>query len=452
MGFRKDFMWGVGSASYQIEGGAFEDGKGPSIWDTFTHEGGHVKEDDTGDVACDFYHRYEEDAALIAGLGSVTYRFSISWPRIIPDGDGEVNQKGIDFYKRVIDSLLARGVTPCIILFHWDLPQALEDRGGWTNPESPMWFKRYTEVCAKAFGDKCKLFFTFNEPQCFIGEGYYHGSNAPGKKLPMADNMVMVHNVLLAHGLAVMALRDIIPDVKVGYAPTTGGTAPITDSPADVDAARQALFKIDEDWWMWNVPLFSDPVMLGHYPEEDPFFKKYCEFLPQNYMEDMKIICQPLDYYGQNIYYSHLWKMGDDGKPEYVKKPTGYAKSLIGWPTTPQSLYWAPKFLYERYNTPIIITENGIACHDAISLDGKVHDPNRVDYIHRYLLELRRAVDDGVDIAGYLHWSFTDNFEWCSGYTDRFGMVYVDYPTQKRIPKDSYYFYKTVVESNGENL
>ena len=452
MGFSKDFMWGAGSASYQVEGAAFEDGKGPSIWDTFTHEGGHVREDDTGDVACDFYHRYEEDADLLAGLGRVTYRFSVCWSRILPKGTGEVNQKGIDFYKRLIDALLSRGVTPCCVLFHWDLPQALEDRGGWTNPESPKWFEEYTKICAREFGGKCKLFFTFNEPQCFIGEGYFHGSNAPGKKLPMADNMVMVHNVLKAHGLAVMALREIVPDAKVGYAPTTGGTCPITDSPEDIEVARWALFKIDEDWWMWNVPLFSDPVMLGHYPEEDPFFKKYAHCFPANYQDDMKIICQPLDYYGQNIYYSHLWKMGDDGKPEYVKKPTGYAKSLIGWPTTPQSLYYAPKFLYERYKTPIIITENGIACHDAISLDGEVHDPNRVDYIHRYLLEMKRAIDDGVDIVGYLHWSFTDNFEWCSGYTDRFGMVYVDYATQKRIPKDSYYFYKKVVETNGECL
>lgn len=452
MGFSKDFLWGVASAAYQIEGAADEDGKGQSIWDVFTHEGGHVREDDNGDVACDHYHRYKEDVALMAELGARTYRFSISWSRVIPKGIGEVNPKGIEFYNNLIDELLSKGIEPCIVLFHWDLPQALEEKGGWLNPESVDWFVYYTEVCAKAFGDRCKIFYTFNEPQCFIGEGYFHGSQAPQRHYTMKECMPILHYVMLAHGKAVIKLRELIPDVKVGYAPTSAGCVPITDDEKDVEAARQSFFKIDADWWMWNVPLFSDPVMLGRYPTEDPFVAENMKYLPDTWEEDLKIMNQPLDFYGQNLYYGHLWKMGDDGNPEWVKKPKGYDRSMNTWPITPRVMYYAPKFLYERYKTPIVITENGMACHDLVSLDGKVHDPNRIDYTHRYLRELRRANDDGIEIAGYYHWSFTDNFEWCSGYSDRFGLVYVNFITQERTPKDSFYWYKGIIAENGENL
>ncbi len=454
MSFKKDFSWGVASAAYQIEGAAFEDGKGPSIWDVYSHIPGKIKEEHNGDVACDHYHRYKEDVQLMSELGEgFVYRFSISWPRILPDGIGEVNQKGIDFYNNLIDELLAKGITPCIVLFHWDYPLALYNKGGWLNSESSEWFRYYTEVCAKAFGDRCKMWMTFNEPQCFLGEGHKNGSTAPGIKMSTGDVIRMGHNVMLSHGKAVMEIRKHVKDSIVGYAPSCDVCAPDTDRPEDVEAARARYFSFDEEWWMWSVTLWSDPVMLGRYPEEDPIFqRKFKGELPEGYQDDMKIICQPLDFYGQNIYTASHWVSDGKGGAQWTRLPTGYAKTTNGWPVTPEALYWGPKFLYERYKTPIIITENGMACHDTVSVDGKVHDPNRIDYITRYLRALKKCAEDGADIAGYWYWALLDNFEWGGGFTERFGLVYMDYSNLERIKKDSFDFYRDVMATNGENI
>lgn len=452
MSFRKDFIWGTGTSSFQVEGAAYEDGRGLSIWDTFCTDTGIIREGHTGEIACDHYHRYREDVALMKELGVKSYRFSISWTRILPNGIGEVNQKGIDFYNNLINCLLENGITPCITLFHWDYPLALQRLGAWSNPESSEWFRNYADIVSRAFGDRVKLFVPFNEPQCFLGMGYYEGYNAPGMKSTKREFMHMLHNTLIAHGKAVMAIRANVPDAIIGYAPTCGVNIPVSDSEADVEAARAEYFSVHEDNPVWNVALWSDPIMLGHYPEDEEGFKALRKYLPEGYEKDFETIHQPLDFYGQNIYNGSLWKADENGKAQWVPNPVGHGETAVGWPVTPDALYWGPKFLYERYGKPIIITENGMACHDIISLDGKVHDPNRIDFTHRYLLALKRAAEDGVDVMGYYYWSIMDNFEWGSGYSKRFGLVYIDYPTQERHKKDSFYWYKDVIAENGENL
>ena len=451
MGFCKDFVWGTATAAFQVEGAAQEDGRGLSVWDVYTKEPGKIIDGYNADVSCDHYHRLEEDVRLMAELGLKGYRFSISWTRILPAGTGEINEKGIDFYNKLIDLLLAHNITPYMTLFHWDYPYELEKKGAWLNPDSPKWFSDYAAIVAKAFGDRVKNFITYNEPQCFIGSGYTHGEHAPGKKLPMRDIIPMIHNALIGHGLAVQEIRRHAPDAKVGYAPTFTHSIPLTDSPEDIEAARRTTFDVDPHGFTWNAAWFSDPVMLGQYPEDSQAFPVMKQYLPGSWREDLKIICQPLDYYGQNIYNGPVVKAGKNG-PEYVSRKAGSPKTAFNWPITPEVLYWGPKFLFERYKKPIIIMENGMSCHDAVSLDGQVHDPNRIDFTHRYLRELRRAADDGIDIAGYMHWSFMDNFEWAHGYKERFGLVFVDFETLERTPKDSYYWYKDVIATNGDNL
>lgn len=453
MGFRKDFIWGAATAAYQIEGAAQEDGRGMSVWDRFSHEPGHVLFGHTGDVACDHYHRYKEDVALMRELGIRNYRFSIAWTRLLPGGMGAVNPKGVDFYNRLIDELLEHEIRPFVTLFHWDYPVALQARGGWENADSPKWFEEYAALCARLFGDRVKDFITLNEPQCFIGVGMEEGRHAPGLRLGASQTIPMSHHVLKAHGLAVRALRALSPGCRVGYAPCGVPCIPQSESEADVCAARTAYFDVpvNEKTWAKNVAWWSDPVMLGRYPERAlPAFEKH---LPHGWEGDMETICQPLDYYGQNIYNGRLIRAAqNECGYEEIPQPVGFPKTAIQWPITPEALYWGPKFLYERYRTPILITENGLSCHDAVSLDGKVHDPNREDFMHRYLLAYRRAAEENVDAAGYFAWSFMDNYEWAHGYNERFGLVYVDYTTQERIVKDSALWYRRVMETNGEGI
>ncbi len=452
MSFPKDFLWGAATASYQIEGAAHEGGKGDSVWDRFSHEPGKTFGGHTGDVACDHYHRFREDVALMAELGIRNYRFSVSWPRVLPNGVGEVNEEGVAFYNRLIDALLEKGIRPFMTLFHWDYPSALQARGAWENPDSPRWFEEYVSLCARRFGDRVKDFITFNEPQCFIGLGYGSGAHAPGLRLPVSSTVPIAHNVLKAHGLAVRALRALVPGCRVGYAPCGDPCVPATESQADIDAARKAYFSVRTDeGWLWNIAWWSDAPMLGQYPAKP--LETLGRWLPANWQDDLAVIHQPLDYYCQNIYNGRIIRAADNAQGfELVERAPGTPKTATNWFVTPEALYWGPRFLYERYRTPFLITENGMACHDAISLDGKVHDPNRQDFLNRYLRAYRRAGEEGVDIRGYFQWSFLDNYEWNSGYAERFGMVYVDYETQRRVVKDSALWYKTVMESNGENI
>ncbi len=450
--FQKDFVWGVASSAYQIEGTDSQDGRGKNIWDTFAEQG-RIYENQNADIACDHIHRYKEDFALMRLLGVKAYRFSVSWARIMPEGTGRVNEKAIALYRDMILEMKKNGIEPYVTMYHWEFPQALQDRGGWLNEEVIEWFGEYARVVAENFSDIAKYFITLNEPQCFVGLGHLSGVHAPGLKLDPKDVFQISHNALRAHGLAVKKLREFAKQpIKVGYAPTCGVAYPYTDSPEDIEAARSIYFGFDQPIsnWTWNVAWFSDPVFLGKYPQEA--LEKYKEYLPAITEEDMELIHQPLDFMGQNIYNGYYIRAGKDGKPEYVDRGPGFPKTSTNWPVTPECLYWGVKFIYERYHMPIYITENGMACHDQISADGRVHDSNRIDFLDKYLSCIQKAVDEGVDVQGYFLWTFLDNFEWDKGYSERFGLVYVDYRTQKRIVKDSAYWYQRVMETNGMNL
>ncbi|MHC1786882.1 MAG: GH1 family beta-glucosidase [Christensenellales bacterium] len=453
MGFRRDFIWGAATAAYQIEGAAREDGKGLSVWDRFSHTPGKVYEGHTGDIACDHYHRLTEDLDLMAELGLRSYRFSVSWPRLLPEGGGAVNEGGIAFYDRLIDGLLKRGIRPFMTLFHWDYPLALFERGGWENPDSPSWFEAFSELCGRRFGDRVKDFIPLNEPQCFIGLGHVSGVHAPGLKVPLSAAIPMSHHVLLANGRACRTLREGVRGARLGYAPCCNPAIPLSGSAEDIQAAREAYFCIpeEEERWYWNVSWWSDPVMLGTYPKEG--LARFERHLPRGWEEDLALIRQPLDYYGQNIYQGTLVRSSQNDQGwEPVENAPGVPRTANDWAVTPDCLYWGPRFLYERYKTPILITENGMSGTDAVSLDGQVHDPARENYLHRYLLALRRAAEDGVEVAGYFHWSLLDNFEWSRGYAERFGLVHVDFSTGERIMKDSAFWYRQVMGDNGQSL
>lgn len=445
MGFKETFIWGAAAASYQIEGAAYEDGKGLNIWDTFSHEDNKVYEKHNGDTACDHYHRLDEDLNNMSALGLKGYRFSVNWSRILPDGIGQVNESGIAFYNKLIDGLIQRGIKPCMTLYHWDLPYSLHLKGGWLNDESPKWFAEYAALIKERFGDRVHDFITLNEPQVFLGCGYYIGCHAPGYKLAKPELLRIGHNIMKAHGMAVKALRNG-EECRIGIAGASRPAIPSTDSTADIDAAREQYFLSDYEAFSFSDAYWFDPIIKGKYPE---WVYQYKEInAPHITDEDMVLISQPIDFIGMNIYCGNYIKAGKG----ITQNHPGFAHTANGWPVTPEALYWGPKFFYERYGKPIIITENGLCCNDWVSLDGKVHDENRIDFMHRYLLELKKAAEDKVEIDGYYTWSLIDNFEWAEGYKDRFGIIYVDYQTQERIIKDSGYYYKNIIESNGDNL
>lgn len=454
MGFKKDFIWGTATASYQVEGAAAEDGKGMSIWDAFCKEEGRIYENQNGDVACDQYHRYPEDIKMMKELGISAYRFSVSWARIFPNGTGMVNEKGLEYYDNLVNELLANGITPYMTLYHWDLPYELHKQGGWLNPKMPEIFYEYVAVMAEHFSDRVEYFFTINEPQCVAGLGYLTGNHAPGYQVSKQEFFIIWHNLLKAHGMAVRAIREhAVRPVKIGMAPCSALYYPASDTKADINAARKAMFELqgnDLNDFVWNIAMWCDPVFFGAYPKgaEAYFGNNFLNITKQ----EMELISQPLDFYGQNMYNAVMVRADEQGNPVRVQRPAGFPKTAIQWPVTPECMYWGPKLLYERYQKPFIITENGMSSHDWVSVDGKVHDSNRVDFMHRYLREYKRAADDGVDVSGYFAWSSMDNFEWAYGYSERFGLIYVDYQTLDRTIKDSGYFYRKTIDSNGENL
>ena len=446
----KGFVWGAGASSYQIEGAAREDRKGPSVWDTFCQKAGTIWNNQSGDIACDHYHRYEEDVSLMKQVGLHAYRLSISWPRVLPEGTGALNPKGLAFYDKLIDKLLAAGISPYVTLFHWDYPYELYCRGGWLNRDSSDWFAEYARVVVDKLSDRVKYWITLNEPQCFIGLGHQFGFHAPGDKLEFAQVLTAAHNALLAHGKAVQTIRASSKlESRIGLAPVGIINIPATESSGDVEAARQAMFSVT-DKNCWNNTWWADPVFLGRYPQDG--LELFGVDVPTIEDEDMKTICQPLDFFGVNIYFGQKTRAGRDGQPELVPLPIGHPATAFGFSVSPEALYWGPRFYWERYKLPIIITENGMSNVDWVSLDGRVHDPQRIDFLHRYLLELEKACRDGVELGGYFQWSILDNFEWTQGYRERFGLVYVDYPTQKRTLKYSAYWYREVIASNGAIL
>ena len=451
MSFPKNFAWGTATASYQVEGAAEEDGKGLSVWDMFCRQPGKIAGGQNGNVACDHYHRYKEDVRLMAKLGLNAYRLSVSWPRVIPNGTGKVNAKGLAFYDKLIDELLEKRVQPWVTLFHWDFPYALYCRGGWLNRDSADWFADYTRVVVDKLSDRVSHWMTLNEPQCFLGLGHGNGEHAPGLKLGgFEDVLLATHHALLAHGKGVQVIRaraKLKP--KIGAAPVGMVRIPYSNKPKDIQAARKHMFAIEyKD--CWNNSWFADPMIFGKYPDDG--MRLFDKELPLIKTGDMKTIGQRLDFYGANIYQGDLFAAAKDGRAVRKPFPEGIGMTTMDWNVTPEALYWGPRFYYERYKLPIVITENGMANCDWVHTDGKVHDPQRIDFLRRYLTAYHRAIADGVKAQGYFVWTMTDNFEWQHGYKRRFGIVHVDFATQKRTPKDSAYWYGDVAVSNGETL
>lgn len=450
MEFSKDFVWGGATASYQVEGAAKEGGRGLSIWDVFSHTPGKVLEMHTGDVGCDQYHHVKEDVALMKKIGLQAYRFSISWSRVIPDGTGKVNEEGLRYYDLLVDELLKNGIEPYITLFHWDLPYELYKRGGWLNPDIVEWFGEYVKVVVEHLSDRVTYWITQNEPQCYIGQGYKTGTHAPGLTLPWSEALLAAKHSMMAHGRAVQVIRRCAKkQPKVGYAPCGSVAIPKTNDPSDIEAARLDMFHAYEKS-MHVVGLFTDPVILGTWPEGSK--ELYGDDLPDLTEEEVKLMKQPLDFLGMNNYSGHVVTMGENGCPKSLAKVPGRPQTDMHWDIMPEAIYWCFHFMCERYHLPMYVTENGMANVDFPARDGKVYDYQRIEFTGMYLEQLRKLVSEGYPIKGYFHWSLLDNFEWALGYNRRFGMIYVDYQTGKRTIKESGKWYRRVIETNGVEL
>ncbi|WP_027878487.1 GH1 family beta-glucosidase [Meiothermus cerbereus] len=424
--FPQDFIWGTATSSYQIEGAVSEDGRGLSIWDTFSHTPGKVKGGDNGDVACDHYHRYPEDIALMKELGVNAYRFSLAWPRILPLGRGTVNPKGLDFYSRLVDTLLARGITPWVTLYHWDLPQALEDQGGWPERETAYAFAEYTDVVTRHLGDRVKHWITLNEPWCSAYLGYHIGVHAPGRQ-DLNLSVRASHHLLLAHGLAVPVIRQNVPGAQVGITLNLSPGHPASPDPADVAAARR--FDGFQNRW------YLDPLYGFGYPAD--MLALYSKAPPVQ-GDDLKTIAVPTDFLGINYYSRAVVKNGDLEPYRFQYVRAGEEHTDMDWEVYPEGIYETLVRVGREYRpNAIYITENGAAYPDVMGADGQVHDLERVRYFERHLDLCARAVRHGAPLKGYFAWSLLDNFEWAEGYSKRFGLVYVDFSTQKRTIKDS---------------
>jgi beta-glucosidase len=442
--FPNDFMWGAATASYQIEGAAYEDGRGESVWDRFSHTPGKVLNGDTGDVAADHYHRYREDVALMKDLGLRGYRFSIAWPRILPQGDGPVNEAGLDFYDRLVDELLAANITPFVTLYHWDLPQTLQDRhGGWLSRDNVPLFVNYADVVTRRLGDRVRFWSTFNEPRIFVWLGYIEGTHAPGLKVGWEQGAQAAHHVMLAHGAAFRVMRQNLgPDAQLGIVYAMSPIETTSDDPEVV--ARQQEMDARTNRW------FLDPVLLGEYPEillnTPPWANLQIE------PGDMEQIHTPVDFVGINYYSRTVLspQSNDRGDLHDTARVPGSEYTAMGWEVYPPGLYTTLKRVHERYGVPALyVTENGAAFDDVLTPDGKVHDERRTAYLHDHFVVAQRAIAEGVPLKGYFVWSLMDNFEWALGYEKRFGIVYVDYQTGTRYLKDSARFYQQVIRANA---
>ena len=432
----RGFVWGVSTSSYQIEGAWNEDGRGPSIWDTRSHLRGKVANGDTGDVACDHYHRYPEDIGLMKTLGVDAYRFSVAWPRVLPAGRGAPNEAGLAFYDRLIDGLLEAGIEPWLCLYPWDLPQALQDRGGWTVRESAGWFADYTALVARRYGDRVKRFATFNEFSVFTMFGYAIDWSPPGLT-DRASHMQAIHHVNLAHGDGVEVLRALVPGASIGAIHNRQRVLPEKDTDSD----REAAAVMNEHWNL----AFPDPQIKACYP---PLMTRFVEAYVQG--GDMARICRPIDWFGLN-HYSPIYARTDrNGIWGYGwgDAPAEAPRSDIGWPVFPDMFRDELVDLSRTYRLPIYITENGAGGHDEPGSDGRVNDPNRIDYLSKYTGAMNQAIAAGADVRGYFVWSLLDNFEWGTGYANRFGLVHVDYATQRRTPKASASWYAALIKES----
>jgi beta-glucosidase len=439
--FPKNFIFGTATASYQIEGAAQEDGRGESIWDRFSRTPGKVLNGDTGDVACDHYHRVDEDIALMKALGTTAYRFSIAWPRIIPDGEGAVNQKGLDWYARLADKLLAAGIEPWATMYHWDLPQALEEKyGGWRSRQTAEAFRRYADVTVKHLGRRIKRWMTLNEMSCTIFLGYRDGRHAPGAKEPPAVVNQIQHHVLLAHGHGVRAVREHGGrGARVGQAYNTNVFLPVYETPEHIEAAAKCFADS-------NGPQ-AEPMQRGTYPAK--WLAKIGADAPKVEPGDMELIASPTDFVGENIYLGAYVRAADNADGyQQLDFPPSYPRAYADWiKMTPQSLYWGTRFLHDLYGyREFYITENGSCMNDQL-VNGEVLDTDRLEYYREYLKAAARVVAEKYPLKGYFAWSLMDNFEWAMGYSQRFGLHYVDYQTQKRTPKLSAKFYAACIKA-----
>ncbi|MES5818269.1 GH1 family beta-glucosidase [Streptomyces sp. RG80] len=434
-----DFLWGTATSAYQIEGAVAEDGRAPSIWDTFAHTPGKIAGNDHGDVACDHYHRWREDIALMRQLGADAYRLSIAWPRVLPGGDGPVNAKGLDFYDELVDGLLAAGITPSVTLYHWDLPQALQDRGGWPERETAEHFAAYASVVAARLGDRVGHWATLNEPLCSAWIGHLEGRMAPGLTDLTAAVRASYH-LLLGHGLAVQAIRDAVPDAQVGIVNNLSTVHPATDRPEDVEAARRTDGHTNR-WWL-------DPIHGRGFPEG--MRKVYGVELPER-AGDLEVIAAPLDWLGLNYYFPQTVADDPSGPAPYARsvRRLGVPRTGMDWEIDASGIETLLLRLTEEYGArKLYVTENGSAYPDAVRPDGTVDDPERQDYLVRHLAACASAARRGAPLAGYFAWSLLDNFEWAYGYDKRFGLVHVDYKTQARTIKGSGHRYAEIIRAH----
>lgn len=435
--FPSDFLWGVATSAYQIEGGADE--RGRNIWDTFSHTPQRVFNNEHGDTACDHLHRWQEDTRLIEALGVQSYRFSTAWSRILPNGTGQVNEKGLDFYRKLVDGLLEKGIEPNLTLYHWDLPDALGEKGGWLNRDIADWFAEYATVMFKALGDRVKYWTTLNEPWVVAHEGYLAGNHAPGHR-NLYEMPKVTHNLLRAHAKAVQAYRGIGAD-KIGLVVNLEPKVAASDRDEDVSAAIRMNGYMNQQ--------FLDPVYFGTYPEAMPEIFGDAWISPS--VEDMKLIQEPFDFLGINFYARGLTASAPEVSIFHAKTVAhpDHIYTEMGWEVYAQALYDVLKWVDERYNKPqIMVTENGAAFYDPPATQDLVADTLRIQYYHKHLEAVHRAIQDGVKVQAYYAWSLMDNFEWGYGYSKRFGLVHVDFSTLQRTPKASYYAYQKWIKES----
>ena len=441
--FPQDFLWGSATASYQVEGAIHEGGRGASIWDTFSHTHGKVANGDTGDVADDYYHRYRDDIGLMKHLGLKTCRFSVAWTRIFPNGTGAANQQGVDFYKRMVDAMLEAGVEPYCTLYHWDLPQAIQDKGGWENRDTPKWMADYQGFMASKLAPQVKHFMTVNELRIFTVMGYGDGRHAPGLKVGPKRLAQVCHHAVLGHGMSVQAIRAATPaGTKIGFADNAIVPVPVVEVPAHVEAAKKAMREENAR--------FMTVIQEGRYTER--YLKELGSDAPKFTAEELKIISTPLDFVGLNVYEGSYVRAAENAAGyELVDPPASYPTMYSPWlRVTPETIYWSPRLVTEIWGTKALyITENGASSKDVVAPDGHVYDTDRLMFLRAYFAQLQRATAEGIPLKGYFLWSLLDNFEWADGYEKRFGIVYVDFKTQRRIPKLTAEFYKETIVKNG---
>jgi beta-glucosidase len=442
--FPDNFIWGTATAAYQVEGAVKEDGRGVSIWDTYSKLPGKIKNNDNGDIACDMYHRYREDVQLMKSIHTGAYRFSISWPRVFPNGTGTPNPKGLDFYNKLVDELLANGITPYATLYHWDLPQILQDKyGGWQSKETSKAFAEYAAYVTEKISDRVKHYFTLNEFYSFTDLSYGLGQLAPGLKLPQKEVAQVRHNAVLAHGMGLQAMRQVAKSpLEIGVAENIVTAVPVIETQENIEAAKKATREL-------NAGLLT-VMMEGKYT--DNYLSSLGPDAPDFTAEELKLIAGPLDFVGINVYLANKYVLAANNETGYKLLPHAKNHPTMASPwhlVSPECLYWAPKLVKELWNPKeIYITENGCGATDDLSEEGQIIDTDRVMFIKNYLTQLHRATNEGIPVKGYFHWSLMDNFEWIFGYGIRFGLFYMDYKTLERTPKLSAEYFKNIAQSN----